>query len=279
MNGCVVVAEPLLRFPLASGVDPAEVARSLGDHVWYHRIGLGDDLVTPGVERYEPFQAPVLERLRRVPLRGRRVLDLGARDGLFAFEAERLGASDVVALDNNPSTGARDVVAPALGSSVRFVARNLLDVTPGEIGGPFDVVLLAGVLYHLRDPFTGLRRVAALAEEGGTLIIETAVLLGGNRWATLWCPSASEGPYERSSPSFFNRKGLEDTLRSTGFEVTEFARLGQPGRHPQRWRSRVKRRGWRRVDRATVVATKRSELVDPDLEAYFHGMHRNQRWS
>ena len=271
------MGEPLVRFPLAREAEPGALTAALRDHVWYHRIGLGDDLVTPGVERYEAFQRPVLERLRRAPLAEARVLDVGCRDGLFAFEAERLGAAEVVGIDNNLSPGAVEVLVPALGSAVRFTEMNLLDATPEALGGRFDVVLFAGVLYHLREPFAGLRRVADLLVEGGTLVVETAVLLDDERWAMLWCPTGFDGPYDATSPTFFNRKGLVDSLRSVGVEVTDLSRTGAAERHPRGWRGRL--RGARRIDRATLVGTRRRSLIDPTLDAYFHGTHETRRWS
>ena len=147
------MSDPLLTLPLQREVDPAE----LEPHVWYHRIGLGPDLVTPGVERYEPYQRSVLAALGAEDLTGRRVLDAGCRDGIFAFAAEQQGAAEAVGFDNNQSTGALEVLVPASGSSVRFVEANVLDVLPEDLGGAFDVVVAAGLLYHLREPFRGLR--------------------------------------------------------------------------------------------------------------------------
>jgi hypothetical protein len=40
-----------------------------------------------------------------------------------------------------------------------------------------DVVLFAGVLYHMFDPFAGLCRVRGLAAKGGIVIIETAAVV------------------------------------------------------------------------------------------------------
>ena len=68
---------------------------------WYHRIDLGHGVTTQGVDN-----SP--ERLARVrlptDLSGRSVLDIGAWDGFFSFEAERRGASRVVAAIITPGT-------------------------------------------------------------------------------------------------------------------------------------------------------------------------------
>lgn len=64
---------------------------------WYHTIDLGHGLVTEGVDN-----SP--ERLARLrlpnDLSGRSVLDIGAWDDFFSFEAERRHASRVVATDH-----------------------------------------------------------------------------------------------------------------------------------------------------------------------------------
>ena len=63
---------------------------------WYHTIDLGRGIITQGVD-----DTPL--RLARLDLpsslEGRSVLDIGAWDGFFSFEAERRGASRVVAVD------------------------------------------------------------------------------------------------------------------------------------------------------------------------------------
>jgi tRNA (mo5U34)-methyltransferase len=62
---------------------------------WYHRIALPGGLVTPG-------WAPLDVDLYRVPadLTGKRVLDVGAWDGFWSFEALKRGAREVVAIDD-----------------------------------------------------------------------------------------------------------------------------------------------------------------------------------
>ena len=63
---------------------------------WYHTIDLGQGVITKGIDN-----SP--ERLAHVgllqDLSGRSVLDIGAWDGFFSFEAERRHAARVVACD------------------------------------------------------------------------------------------------------------------------------------------------------------------------------------
>src|SRR5262245_32354123 len=62
---------------------------------WYHRIELPGGVVTPG-------WAPLCPPAYRIPedLTGARVLDVGAWDGYWTFEALKRGAKEVVAIDD-----------------------------------------------------------------------------------------------------------------------------------------------------------------------------------
>ena len=64
---------------------------------WYHSIPLGDGIVTPGVDD-SSLRLPKIH----IPedLSGKTVLDVGASDGFFSFEAERRGAERVLATDS-----------------------------------------------------------------------------------------------------------------------------------------------------------------------------------
>lgn len=63
---------------------------------WYHTVEIGSGLITPGI-----CNTAQLLSLLDFPkdFSGKRVLDLGARDGFFSFEAEKRGAKEIIALD------------------------------------------------------------------------------------------------------------------------------------------------------------------------------------
>jgi tRNA (mo5U34)-methyltransferase len=106
---------------------------------------------------------------------GVRALDIGVRDGFFAFELERRGA-DVVAIDYlDPAETGFPVAKELLGSSVEYRVDNVYRLAP-EVHGGFDLVLFLGVLYHLRDPLLALDRIWDVCREGGLLIVETQLL-------------------------------------------------------------------------------------------------------
>lgn len=64
---------------------------------WWHKIDLGNGIVTRGIDD----SARRLQQIKMPEdLRGMTVIDIGAWDGFFSFEAERRGASRVLATDS-----------------------------------------------------------------------------------------------------------------------------------------------------------------------------------
>lgn len=110
-------------------------------------------------------------------LTGKSVLDVGAWDGFFSFEAERRGAARVLATDafvwGLPGMkGGFDLAKTALNSKVEERLIAIEDTSP-ETVGMFDLVLFLGVLYHLPHPFLGILRLASVTKT--MAIIETYV--------------------------------------------------------------------------------------------------------
>jgi len=135
---------------------------------WHHVMRFPEGVVTPGA--YDPRE--LFGRLELPDLQGKRVLDVGTRDGFFAFECERQGA-EVVALDHADMDLTGFGVAKRIyGSRVEYVQANVYDLSPDHLG-TFDVVLFLGVLYHLRHPLLALDRLRALCRE--LLIVESLV--------------------------------------------------------------------------------------------------------
>jgi len=155
-------------------MDAMQRAREIS---WYHAMELEPGRKTEAMFDLDPFlhEYGLPERLD-----GKRCLDVGTWDGYWAFEMERRGAAEVVALDlddereldypprRRPSTfnetprGAGFALAHSVyGSSVQRVVRSVYQATPEELG-TFDVVFCGSVLVHLRDQLLALERIAGL---------------------------------------------------------------------------------------------------------------------
>lgn len=148
---------------------------------WYHRIELPGGVVTPGLNPLNPpsYQVPA-------DLTGMRVLDVGAWDGYWTFEALKRGAREVVAIDDFSDYLGRlapeqrqawtsfDLCREALGYPPERCSRvemSVYDVSEEKLGR-FDLVLFFGTLYHLRHPLLGLDKLGAVCDK--QIIVETA---------------------------------------------------------------------------------------------------------
>jgi tRNA (mo5U34)-methyltransferase len=159
-------------------VDVNKLQHEVDQLLWFHQIDLGGGVVTPGSD---PTAGKIQTIGMPADLTGRSVLDIGAWDGAFSFEAERRGAKRVLATDSfvwaGQGWGSKsgfELARTALESRVEDALVDVMDLDPADLG-TFDVVLFLGVLYHLRDPWAGLARVASVTAPGGMAIIETHV--------------------------------------------------------------------------------------------------------
>jgi tRNA (mo5U34)-methyltransferase len=200
---------------------------------WHHRIEVAPGVWTPGLQD----TAAVLSQIGMPEdLTGMRVLDVGARDGFFTFEAERRGAREVIALDNEPPhhTGFA-IAAELLGSRATYVTENVYSLAP-ERYGRFDLVLFLGVIYHLRHPLLALDRIHDVCEPDALLLLETHMIDEGlvdpaGNWRRLadYHPDLAVFPLVQYYPADLlgkdptsqwapNRVALEGWLRGAGFE-------------------------------------------------------------
>jgi SAM-dependent methyltransferase len=209
-------------------MDEAALRQQMSRYEYYHIIPLTADLSTPGNPAHVPGQNLCMKQLKLLDLNGKRVLDIGCRDGLFSFAAEQGGAAEVIGIDNDLSKAAIEFLIPFFDSRVKMRKMNLYSITPENIG-IFDVVIFAGVLYHLRYPFWGLKAIRDVMKIGSQLLIETAVWKGESHNALLFCPVGNDSPYEPTSCTFFNEKGLVDTLGSMGFTLQSLEYLRRIG--------------------------------------------------
>jgi len=166
---------------------------------WYHKIELPDGIVTPG-------WAPIDAAKYGIPddLTGKRVLDIGAWDGHWTWEALKRGAKEVVAIDDfsdnlgsltpeqRPKWETFDLCREAFGfvrcdvdpkdnqplmywhnDKNQWVRRIEMSVYDIEQLGRFDVVFFFGTLYHLKHPLKALEIISEICD--GEIYIESAI--------------------------------------------------------------------------------------------------------
>ena len=199
---------------------------------WWHTIEVAPGVVTPGGWDLRP----TAERMPWPPsLAGLRCLDIGTMDGFWAFELERRGAGEVVAIDvldaarldrfapdrarrahRRPSERNFALAAELLGSRAELRDLSVYDLDAAATG-EFDVVVMGYVLQMLRDPLRALEAVRRVCR-GRLLLLETV----SRPLELLPAPLARLDARRDGDEWFvFNRRGLRKALRLTGWAVEE----------------------------------------------------------
>lgn len=206
-------------------VDPEAIRALIAGHEpWYHQIEVAPGIVTPGSH----VSALELNSLDTLGLpqdaTGMRVLDIGCRDGFFAFTMEKRGA-DVIGIDYaDPEITGFSICRKVLGSKVDYRTENVYDLSP-ERHGQFDLVLFLGVLYHLRNPLQALDAIRSVCGEGALLFVESQ--LSTNRWVRrrkepLWQfyprDTLSHDASNKWAP---NIAGLRQVVEESQFQVSK----------------------------------------------------------
>ena len=122
-----------------------DILEKIKKYDFYHRIKLSENITTPGINRKQIHKN--IDQIRKLDLKGKKVLDIGCRDGIYSFEAEKMGASEVIAIDNDISKPAVEFLIPFLNSKVQMHEMNLFDLNEKSFG-KFDVIIFPGTLYH-----------------------------------------------------------------------------------------------------------------------------------
>ena len=234
--------------------------------LWYHTIELPDGVVTPGWFDLRPTVAA----LPWPDVRGKRCLDVGTYDGFLAFELERRGAAEVVAVDINdharwdwppdvratgganlaelagPQRGAGfRLAAEALGSKVSLQSTSVYELDPAT-HGMFDVVVCGSLMLHLRDP---LRALEAIRSVCGEAFLSTEEIDLGLSLRNRKQPVARiNGVGSLCQWWIPNRAGHLRMVRSAGFDIAKVGPMYANhfgGAHPPQT-------GWRETARAQL---------------------------
>lgn len=217
---------------------------------WWHRIPIGHVngrvYYTPGDVEHGPNGSDYATARFGLPkdLSGQTVLDIGAWDGYFSFEAEKRSAALVVASDMALTPPNKDRLEQGnwggnkgfrlahhlLNSKVRFIESSVFkideavrqaalntvgDLSEREYPAAYDVVLFYGVLYHLIEPFLALQKVASVTK--GMALIETAISKGDGLTMELR-PGFDNDPTNWWYPTI---SCLQEMLVRAGFSRTE----------------------------------------------------------
>ncbi len=234
------------------------------DIFWWHSVDLGDR-VTPGHKAAELLEHE-WSGLHVPDLAGKSVLDIGAWDGWFSFRAESEGAERVVALDHYvwsldlprqqaywrtcrdagiapepyheqprlwhpdtlPGKAGFDLAHASRQSRVEQVVADFM-TTDLDALGTFDVVFFLGVLYHLEEPLSALRRLRRLTSSLAIIESEAIMIEGQTRPILEFVPGAGVNA-DVGNWWIPTQEGLHGLCQAAGFSEVETV-VGPPEGH------------------------------------------------
>ena len=189
---------------------------------FWHSVELPDGTVTPGKKPLWFLKLEEQAILEHISPKGKSVLDIGAWDGYFSFAMERLGASNVTASDWHcwvweESWGSKDsfdFVKQALKSQVNEWIVKAEEI---PVNGPrHDIVLVLGVLYHVKNPIALIERATALAND--RVVIETEYRNDGLLEPILYLVSGDELNDDSSNWNVPNLAAISVICEMAGLE-------------------------------------------------------------
>src|SRR5262249_1783532 len=155
----------------------SELQKKINEMIWFHSIDFGNGVISPGTKSLLQLRREADAFFGCIDLRGRTFLDIGAWNGYFSFEAKRRGAGRVLATDKftwtHPHLKGRESFELArthLGYSIEAEEIDVADLTVERVG-TFEVVLFAGVFYHLFETPKLMQQAAQTATK--LFIVET----------------------------------------------------------------------------------------------------------
>lgn len=209
-----------------TGVMKGGAGSALADRVaslpnWIHSIYLGHGVWTPGQWSHKS-RGPLQEVLDAVDFTGSKVLDVGCLDGLWTFEAERRGATEVHSIDILAETAPdREpyfrLAAELLGSQAHYEPDlSVYDVAKLGITD-FDVVIFMGVYYHLQHPLLAFERLHSVMRPGAVLVVEGQVIDAAGVYAEFFHGRVFQGePSNRWIPTV---SCLREWVESSHFDI------------------------------------------------------------
>lgn len=130
-------------------------AEALGP--WFHNLDLRGVHTAPAhfLGDYPRVKWQRFEQSLPADLTGKTVLDIGCNAGFYALEMKRRGATRVLGIDSDSDYLAQARFAADVEAlDIEFRQLSVYDVA--LLAETFDIVLFAGVFYHLRHPLLAL---------------------------------------------------------------------------------------------------------------------------
>jgi 2-polyprenyl-3-methyl-5-hydroxy-6-metoxy-1,4-benzoquinol methylase len=212
----------------------AEDLKEISERRWFHSIDFGGHQSSGRFPRDTPTNITlfgVMSMLSNFDWNtGDSVLDIGTYDELIAFGMAKLGPNHkIVATEYIGNTGFK-LAERVLGISGRIEYLSNVQLSNLESNLPhlkFDLIVCAGVLYHLLSPMELFCTCRRLSKVDGFLLIETPVLVGESSPVIRFngIDPVFREPYTYFVPSATAVRGM---AMLAGFEPIKEFNLGPP---------------------------------------------------
>lgn len=200
---------------------------------WFHAIDFGDFQSSGRFgagQRQNITLFPVFELIRGITVSNMECLDVGAACGLVSFGLRSLGAKRVVAADIVDFQTFR-LSNTLLGVEVEYYpftrADQVSDKFPNQ---QFDLVVCAGVLYHMFNPMGAIAEARLLLRKNGLFVIETAYD-PRRKEPVMELNSESERPFKEAYTYWnISELAIAGMLKLCGFNILRRVKLKAPSR-------------------------------------------------
>lgn len=174
---------------------------------------------------YFEFSRPDVQAL--IPEDAYRILDVGCGAGALGADLKRHRDVHVTGIELTSAAAQR-----ASRRLDRVINKAIEEISDTEVGAPFDCIVLADVLEHLRDPASALKRCRSWLTEHGSLVVSIpnsrhhsviSGLINGN-----WTYERA-GLLDEDHVRCFTRREIEKLLFRSGFDVHAINAVPGPG--------------------------------------------------
>lgn len=145
------------------------------------------------------------------------ILEVGTAEGYLGQALREAGFTHLIGLEGNPA--AAQTARPFYSE---LVQSDLESWEPSQSTGPFDLILCADVLEHLKDPWRALEKLSKILAPQGRLLL--SVPNSGHWWMRLNIllgrfPLEERGLFDRGHLRFFTWGTLQELVGRAGLRV------------------------------------------------------------
>jgi len=204
LSGYDVVVCDVCGFGFADGI-PSQDAfdlyyRQMSKYEYHQRDGAESSFDRQRLARIADLLSP------HIPRAASRILDVGCATGRLLANLRAHGFANVTGLDPSP------VCALAAGRLYGITVVTMTLEMLASTGRQFDVVLMIGVLEHLRELTATFSQLAAVLPPGGLLYVEVPDATAFADW-----PNAPYQDFSTEHINFFSAQSLTQLMRRHGF--------------------------------------------------------------